>query len=121
MTIERELSDAGFSPGGWNESGETFWTRTGSDGRVLVVSGDCGWGADVYPTESAYVNGTDREPFPGTYSTPDGLLADLRDAGLLTGQPNPERCPGCGCEPGDGLTDGCNETNGCGFYRGVNQ
>lgn len=28
-----------------------------------------------------------------------------------------ERCPGCGCEPGDGLTEGCAHPEGCGFFR----
>jgi hypothetical protein len=28
-----------------------------------------------------------------------------------------EACPGCGCEPGDGLTDDCEHPDGCGFGR----
>jgi hypothetical protein len=27
-----------------------------------------------------------------------------------------ERCPGCGCQPGDGYTIGCFDPRGCGFY-----
>ena len=30
---------------------------------------------------------------------------------------NPEACPGCGGLPGDGLTPGCNDPDGCGYYR----
>jgi hypothetical protein len=33
------------------------------------------------------------------------------------GEPNPEACPGCGCLPGDGLTDGCEDPTGCGYFR----
>lgn len=32
-------------------------------------------------------------------------------------QPKSEACPGCGCEPGDGLTDGCTDVGGCGTNR----
>lgn len=28
-----------------------------------------------------------------------------------------ENCPGCGCEPGEGLTPDCTHELGCGFYR----
>ena len=27
-----------------------------------------------------------------------------------------EACPGCGAEPGDGCTAGCNHPEGCGFF-----
>jgi hypothetical protein len=30
-----------------------------------------------------------------------------------------EACPTCGCEPGDGLTDGCDDPDGCGYYRAM--
>jgi len=30
---------------------------------------------------------------------------------------NPEACPGCGSMPGDGITEGCNDPNGCGENR----
>lgn len=26
-------------------------------------------------------------------------------------------CPGCGCQPGDGYTQGCSHPDGCGFFR----
>jgi hypothetical protein len=26
-------------------------------------------------------------------------------------------CPGCGCRPGDGRTEGCDDADGCGFLR----
>jgi hypothetical protein len=28
-----------------------------------------------------------------------------------------EECPGCHAQPGDGLTEGCNHPDGCGFWR----
>lgn len=28
-----------------------------------------------------------------------------------------EACPGCGCMPGDGVTETCNDPNGCGFWK----
>ena len=28
---------------------------------------------------------------------------------------DPEACPGCGCLPGDGRTEGCDHPDGCGF------
>lgn len=30
-----------------------------------------------------------------------------------------ENCPGCGCAPGDGYTDDCDDEMGCGFYKQV--
>ncbi len=30
---------------------------------------------------------------------------------------NIEACPGCGCMPGDGLTEGCEAESGCGTLR----
>lgn len=27
-----------------------------------------------------------------------------------------DRCPGCGCAPGDDVTPGCDEPAGCGFF-----
>ena len=30
---------------------------------------------------------------------------------------NVELCPGCGCAPGDGLTENCTDENGCGYWR----
>jgi len=26
-------------------------------------------------------------------------------------------CPGCGCEAGDGVTEGCDDEDGCGYYK----
>ena len=26
-----------------------------------------------------------------------------------------EACPGCGCKPGDGATEGCDDPDGCGY------
>lgn len=28
-----------------------------------------------------------------------------------------EQCPTCAAKPGDGLTDGCNDPDGCGYWR----
>jgi len=32
-----------------------------------------------------------------------------------------EACPGCGCKPGDGLTDGCFHPVGCGYFKHVDE
>lgn len=36
--------------------------------------------------------------------------ASQKEEGLL-------QCPGCGCEPGDGITESCNHPGGCGFHK----
>lgn len=28
-----------------------------------------------------------------------------------------EACPGCGCMPGDGITEDCSHPDGCGYWR----
>lgn len=30
---------------------------------------------------------------------------------------DPEACPGCGCKPGDGITDDCDDPGGCGYFK----
>lgn len=30
-----------------------------------------------------------------------------------------DSCPGCGCRPGDGLTEGCEHVDGCGTLRSI--
>ena len=30
---------------------------------------------------------------------------------------DPNACPGCGCLPGEGTTEGCHHTDGCGWAR----
>lgn len=35
--------------------------------------------------------------------------------GIDADEANPEACPGCGCLPGDGRTNGCRDAIGCGF------
>ena len=30
---------------------------------------------------------------------------------------DPEACPGCGCKPGDGITESCNDSEGCGWSK----
>ena len=32
---------------------------------------------------------------------------------------NPEACPGCGCLPGDGVSEDCDDEEGCGFFKGL--
>lgn len=50
-----------------------------------------------------------------TRATVYGLVDDL-DAAV---NEDPEACPGCGCRPGEGTTDGCDDPAGCGFYRAL--
>jgi formate dehydrogenase maturation protein FdhE len=28
-----------------------------------------------------------------------------------------EACPGCGCKPGDGITESCEHPEGCGYFK----
>lgn len=37
----------------------------------------------------------------------------------LGGYADDYACPGCGCVPGDGLTEDCNDDTGCGWARSV--
>lgn len=30
---------------------------------------------------------------------------------------DPEACPRCGCCPGDGITESCNDPTGCGYWK----
>lgn len=32
-------------------------------------------------------------------------------------QDNIEACPGCGCLPGDGITETCDHPDGCGYFK----
>lgn len=42
---------------------------------------------------------------------------DVLTAGLCILQP--ERCPGCGCRPGDGVNEDCMHPDGCGHWYEV--
>lgn len=44
---------------------------------------------------------------------------EIGDGGALTpvAKLDPEACPGCGCRPGDGITTGCFDPDGCGYWR----
>ena len=50
---------------------------------------------------------TTQSTTPTTSTTPDPF--DFDEQG--------EECPGCGCEPGEDLTPGCDHPLGCGFWR----
>jgi hypothetical protein len=59
-------------------------------------------------------------PLPGS----SGFLADIVDqprhvavCGPWQFNDNPEACPGCGANPADGITDNCDDPDGCGFWR----
>ena len=32
---------------------------------------------------------------------------------------DPEACPGCGCLPGDGVSEDCDDEAGCGFFKSL--
>ena len=38
----------------------------------------------------------------------------------LEADERPEDCPGCGCAPGEGITEGCTHPDGCGYYGDMN-
>ena len=46
-------------------------------------------------------------------------IQELRDAGIHLEclEPADDSCPGCGAQPGDGVTEGCSHEVGCGFQR----
>jgi len=41
------------------------------------------------------------------------MTADMVDDDGITPA---DACPGCGCQPGDGVTRGCSDPDGCGFF-----
>ncbi len=43
-----------------------------------------------------------------------GLCEDCEDE--LADSSLEESCPGCGCKPGDGIIDGCDDEDGCGYH-----
>ena len=47
----------------------------------------------------------------------DDEVQDDRMMDEMDFEESSEACPGCGAEPGDGLTEGCTDENGCGFWR----
>ena len=117
QTDRDALTGAGFGWFGSDESGTAVFTRTDGDGGQTIVAGRCpvdGWGADVYRTETDFLDGERRSGIYSGFKTAADLVARLREFGYLTPEPD-YRCPGCGCEPGDGITPGCNEPNGCGL------
>lgn len=50
----------------------------------------------------------------------DGEEEESEEESEPNPDPIPDSCPGCGKNPGDGLTDGCNHPDGCGFWRQFN-
>ena len=81
----------------------------------------------------------------GDAEAPEISVTSFRDAGVLTNnaglvvrvgrrefqltvvestpsylrepEEDPEACPGCGCRPGDGRTEGCKHPDGCGYWE----
>jgi hypothetical protein len=54
-------------------------------------------------------------------ATLHGLTADRLDDLIMAWCNTPDACPGCGCQPGDGLTGGCTHPDGCGYWRRVQE
>ena len=52
---------------------------------------------------------TDYEGADGRRLTEDEFLAAMT--------PDPSACDGCGCVPGDGRTEGCQDPDGCGYFE----
>jgi hypothetical protein len=46
------------------------------------------------------------------HRTDDGTLVVVRAV-------TDDACPTCGCVPGDGVTKGCTDPNGCGYWQNV--
>lgn len=47
----------------------------------------------------------------------EGLRKLVRRLDVAVGTVDPEECPGCYCVPGEGLTEGCDHPDGCGYWR----
>lgn len=46
-------------------------------------------------------------------------IRKVLDAGSV--HPDDEKCPGCGCAPGDGITQDCDDLMGCGFWKRLSE
>ena len=46
-------------------------------------------------------------------------LFDMTPEELGQAAVNALACPGCGCTPGDGITESCNDPMGCGYAKSV--
>jgi len=44
-------------------------------------------------------------------------LAHVEDCGGLDNSPDDFACLGCGCKPGDGITESCDHPEGCGYSK----
>lgn len=49
--------------------------------------------------------------------TIDQLKDDLEEENLTVEEDEACACPGCGCKPGEGLTDSCTHEEGCGYFK----
>ncbi len=47
----------------------------------------------------------------------DEYLDDIAFGQAEAAEPPNDACPGCGCEPGDGITESCDAEDGCGFHK----
>lgn len=75
------------------------------------------WADLVNVEETEYIPETGIHVY--TLDTGANVLV-LPSGNVVLGDPedlDSEACPGCGCLPGDGLTEGCNHPEGCGFFR----
>lgn len=53
----------------------------------------------------------------GDYTTEGLLDAEGRCEDCAGIDAKPDACPGCGCEPGDGVTTACQHPEGCGYWK----
>lgn len=97
----------------------------GDIGYVLVVDGSAASVRIVAELEDVLHEGL------GLYEGDDGLWRREDEGGVDEGDAesgpfapdfldvHPEACPGCRCLPGDGLTVGCVDPNGCGYHMSL--
>jgi len=57
------------------------------------------------------------QPLPSTPPEDGTLTLDLPDDIDFDTVQALDACPGCGCVPGDGVTEGCDHPDGCGYYK----
>lgn len=87
MTDNEIMTAAGFGIIGSNEGGDVYYGRSLPDGRYVVCGDESrnagAWGADIFPSEADYLNGDNRQAFPGIAARPADLIRGLQEAGLI--------------------------------------
>lgn len=49
----------------------------------------------------------------------EGVMNFIVDNSDAYGLDDNDTCPSCGCKPGDGVTEDCDDEEGCGFHKNL--